>query len=219
VKRTAFDWIILRPGRLTNNSGTGTASVGRAHLGKPISVYILVYYVQLCINLTPNVSETTLQKPLLFSLTERTQLVWQSMLLEVTPLSRTVWMPSSRKAKPTSWVDDTNENGTLNTCKYHSDRNFPRERLASGNSSRKKASLPELEPGKLARLKNALLCKRCMRTSQPSIWDSPSSRYTNLGLHRTTSRSYAICLCSHIDTGNRGHPPLPSQGDVDCPTL
>ncbi|KIM37873.1 hypothetical protein M413DRAFT_448143 [Hebeloma cylindrosporum] len=37
VKRTAFNWIILRPGGLTNNPGTGTASVGKTHLGKPIS--------------------------------------------------------------------------------------------------------------------------------------------------------------------------------------
>lgn len=110
AKRTAFDWIILRPGGLTNNPGTGTASVGRTHLGKTISVYILVNYIQFCIGLTPNVSETMLQKPLLFSLTEKMQLAWQSMLLEATPPSRTVWTPSSRKAKPTSWVDYTDEN-------------------------------------------------------------------------------------------------------------
>jgi len=39
VKPMAFDWIILRPGGLTNNPGTGTASVGRTHLGKIISIY------------------------------------------------------------------------------------------------------------------------------------------------------------------------------------
>jgi len=119
VKRTAFGWIILRPGGLTNSPGTGTASVGRAHLGKPISVYILVYHVQFCINLTPNVSETMSQKRLLFSSTEKMQLVWQSMLLEVTPPSRTVWMPSSRKAKPTSWVDYTNGNGPISIYQIH----------------------------------------------------------------------------------------------------
>jgi len=115
VKRTAFDWIILRPGGLTNSPGTGTASVGRTHLGKTISVYILVYHAQFCLNLTLYVSETMSQKPLLSLSTERMQLAWQSMLLEVTPPSRTVWMPSSRKAKLTSWVDYTNKNGISNT--------------------------------------------------------------------------------------------------------
>ena len=38
VKRDAFKWTILRPGGLTNNPGTGKASVGRTHLDKPISV-------------------------------------------------------------------------------------------------------------------------------------------------------------------------------------
>lgn len=38
VKRTAFKWIILRPGGLTNNPGVGTAAIGRTHLGKTISV-------------------------------------------------------------------------------------------------------------------------------------------------------------------------------------
>ncbi|KAF4611946.1 hypothetical protein D9613_003763 [Agrocybe pediades] len=37
VKRTAFKWVILRPGGLTNEPGVGTASVGRTHLGKTIS--------------------------------------------------------------------------------------------------------------------------------------------------------------------------------------
>ncbi|KAF9475379.1 NAD(P)-binding protein [Pholiota conissans] len=37
VKRTAFKWIILRPGGLTNTPGVGTASIGRTHLGKTIS--------------------------------------------------------------------------------------------------------------------------------------------------------------------------------------
>jgi hypothetical protein len=113
VKRTAFNWIILRPGGLTNNPGTGTASVGRAHLGKTISVYIIIYYVQFHINLTPNFSETMSQKPLRFSSTEKMRLVWQSTLLEVTSPSRTVWMLSSRKAKLTSWVDYINKNGMI----------------------------------------------------------------------------------------------------------
>ena len=47
VKRTAFDWIILRPGGLTNNAGTGTASVGRTHLGKTISVYTFSHLLRL----------------------------------------------------------------------------------------------------------------------------------------------------------------------------
>ena len=38
VKRTAFKWVILRPGGLTNEPGTGNAHIGRAHLGKGISV-------------------------------------------------------------------------------------------------------------------------------------------------------------------------------------
>ena len=38
VKRTAFKWIILRPGGLTETPGVGTASIGRTHLGKTISV-------------------------------------------------------------------------------------------------------------------------------------------------------------------------------------
>ncbi|PPQ82290.1 hypothetical protein CVT25_008440 [Psilocybe cyanescens] len=36
-KRTAFKWSILRPGGLTNDPGTGTASIGRTHLTKPVS--------------------------------------------------------------------------------------------------------------------------------------------------------------------------------------
>ncbi len=38
VKRTAFKWIILRPGGLTLNPGTGKASIGRTHITTPISV-------------------------------------------------------------------------------------------------------------------------------------------------------------------------------------
>lgn len=37
-KRTAFKWSILRPGGLTNDPGVGTASIGRTHLTKTISV-------------------------------------------------------------------------------------------------------------------------------------------------------------------------------------
>ncbi|KAF8186005.1 NADH(P)-binding-domain-containing protein [Pholiota molesta] len=37
VKRTAFKWIILRPGILTSNPGVGTAAIGRTHLDKTIS--------------------------------------------------------------------------------------------------------------------------------------------------------------------------------------
>ncbi|KAG2005548.1 hypothetical protein CC2G_001944 [Coprinopsis cinerea AmutBmut pab1-1] len=37
VQRTAFKWTILRPGGLTDNPGTGTASIGRTHLGHVIS--------------------------------------------------------------------------------------------------------------------------------------------------------------------------------------
>ena len=42
VKRTAFKWVILRPGGLTNGAGVGTASVGRTHLGKTISVSVQI---------------------------------------------------------------------------------------------------------------------------------------------------------------------------------
>ena len=38
VKRTAFKWTILRPGGLTNEPGTGKASIGRTHLSPTISV-------------------------------------------------------------------------------------------------------------------------------------------------------------------------------------
>jgi hypothetical protein len=171
VKRTAFDWIILRPGGLTNNPGTGTASVGRTHLGKTISVYILVHHVQFCLNLTPNVSETMSQKRLLSSSTERMQLAWQSILLEVTPPSRTVWMPSSRKAKPTSWVDYTNKNGILNTCKYYSDHYFSLERLqqVSREFNTKEQLTSRTGAWKLVRLKNALPSRRRMCRLQPSI--------------------------------------------------
>lgn len=37
-KRTAFKWTILRPGGLTNDPGVGTASIGRTHLTKTITV-------------------------------------------------------------------------------------------------------------------------------------------------------------------------------------
>ncbi|TFK36127.1 hypothetical protein BDQ12DRAFT_259351 [Crucibulum laeve] len=37
VKRDAFKWTILPPGGLTNNPGTGKASVGRTHITTPIS--------------------------------------------------------------------------------------------------------------------------------------------------------------------------------------
>ncbi|KAJ3560118.1 hypothetical protein NP233_g11043 [Leucocoprinus birnbaumii] len=36
VQRTAFKWTILRPGQLTNEPGTGKASIGRTHLSPPI---------------------------------------------------------------------------------------------------------------------------------------------------------------------------------------
>jgi hypothetical protein len=42
VKRDAFKWTIVRPGGLTNNSGTGKADIGRTHLGKTISVSLLL---------------------------------------------------------------------------------------------------------------------------------------------------------------------------------
>jgi hypothetical protein len=38
VKRTAFQWTILRPGGLKDSEGTGKASVGRTHITEPISV-------------------------------------------------------------------------------------------------------------------------------------------------------------------------------------
>lgn len=38
AKRDAFKWTILRPGTLSNEPGTGKASVGRTHLGVAISV-------------------------------------------------------------------------------------------------------------------------------------------------------------------------------------
>ncbi|KAJ7271165.1 NADH(P)-binding-domain-containing protein [Mycena rebaudengoi] len=37
AKREAFKWTILRPGGLSNEPGTGKASVGRTHLSPPIS--------------------------------------------------------------------------------------------------------------------------------------------------------------------------------------
>jgi len=37
VKRTAFKWIILRPGGLTLNPGIGKASIGKTHITTPIS--------------------------------------------------------------------------------------------------------------------------------------------------------------------------------------
>ena len=38
VQRSAFKWTILRPGGLTNEPGTGKASIGRTHLSPTISV-------------------------------------------------------------------------------------------------------------------------------------------------------------------------------------
>jgi hypothetical protein len=38
VQRTAFKWTILRPGSLSDENGTGKASIGRTHLTPPISV-------------------------------------------------------------------------------------------------------------------------------------------------------------------------------------
>ena len=38
VQRTAFNWTILRPGGLSNEPGSGKASVGKAHLKNTISV-------------------------------------------------------------------------------------------------------------------------------------------------------------------------------------
>ncbi|GAB1521068.1 hypothetical protein RhiTH_004159 [Rhizoctonia solani] len=37
VKRNSFEWIILRPGTLNDNPGTGTADIGRANLTETIS--------------------------------------------------------------------------------------------------------------------------------------------------------------------------------------
>ncbi|KAG6840010.1 hypothetical protein C0991_009642 [Blastosporella zonata] len=33
IKRDTFKWTILRPATLTNNPGTGKATIGRTHLG------------------------------------------------------------------------------------------------------------------------------------------------------------------------------------------
>lgn len=38
ILRTAFKWSILRPGGLSNDPGTGKASIGRTHLRPTISV-------------------------------------------------------------------------------------------------------------------------------------------------------------------------------------
>lgn len=38
AKRDAFKWTILRPGGLSNEPGTGKASIGKAHLTHQISV-------------------------------------------------------------------------------------------------------------------------------------------------------------------------------------
>lgn len=38
VNSGAFKWTIVRPGTLTDDPGTGKASIGRTHLGAPISV-------------------------------------------------------------------------------------------------------------------------------------------------------------------------------------
>lgn len=38
VQRTAFKWTILRPGSLSDEPGTGKAIVGKAPLGRSISV-------------------------------------------------------------------------------------------------------------------------------------------------------------------------------------
>ncbi|QRV81904.1 NAD(P)H-binding family protein [Ceratobasidium sp. AG-Ba] len=37
VKRTSFEWIILRPGGLSDNPGAGTADIGRTHITSTIS--------------------------------------------------------------------------------------------------------------------------------------------------------------------------------------
>jgi len=37
VKRTSFEWIILRPGGLSDQPGKGTADIGRTHLTSTIS--------------------------------------------------------------------------------------------------------------------------------------------------------------------------------------
>lgn len=42
AQRTAFKWTILRPGGLTNEPGTGKASIGRTHLTTTISVSPLI---------------------------------------------------------------------------------------------------------------------------------------------------------------------------------
>ena len=54
VKRTAFKWIILRPGGLTETPGVGTASIGRTHLGKTISVSSSFSHVDYCWTLNVN---------------------------------------------------------------------------------------------------------------------------------------------------------------------
>ena len=38
ASRTGFKWTILRPGGLTNEPGTGKGHIGKAHLGRTISV-------------------------------------------------------------------------------------------------------------------------------------------------------------------------------------
>ena len=38
VKRTSFQWFILRPGGLDDTPSAGTAAIGRTHLKRTISV-------------------------------------------------------------------------------------------------------------------------------------------------------------------------------------
>ncbi|KAL5520186.1 hypothetical protein ACEPAG_9399 [Sanghuangporus baumii] len=47
VKRTAFKWTIIRPGGLSNEPGTGKASIGRAHFKKTISKDDIAYTLAL----------------------------------------------------------------------------------------------------------------------------------------------------------------------------
>ena len=45
ARRSAFKWTILRPGRLTHESGTGKVTIGKAPLTTSISVWILLRFV------------------------------------------------------------------------------------------------------------------------------------------------------------------------------
>jgi hypothetical protein len=103
VKRTKFKWTIVRPGGLRDESGKGTAAIGRTHLTESISVR------STCLLAGPVLTEwgrgRTSRRYLPCLSTGPTRLGSRSTLSAAALTSRRPSTCSSRRGRLTGWVE------------------------------------------------------------------------------------------------------------------